>query len=96
VPTWTRTTDDHHLKLPLSVLNTLVWRGLPTDRALLAPRVTAFLRGIRDADPFLAGECGLILLGEVASVAIPHRAYEGLPGAPYQFASCSAASGESR
>jgi siderophore synthetase component len=75
----------HHLKLPLSVLNTLVWRGLPTDRALLAPRVTAFLRGIRDADPFLADECGLILLGEVASVAIPHRAYEGLPGAPYQF-----------
>ncbi len=75
----------HHLKLPLSVLNTLVWRGLPTERALLAPRVTAFLKGIRDADPFLAGECGLVLLGEVASVAIPHRAYEGLPGAPYQF-----------
>ncbi len=75
----------HHLKLPLSVLNTLVWRGLPTERALLAPRVTAFLAGIRDADPFLAEECGLLLLGEVASVAIPHRAYQGLPGAPYQF-----------
>jgi siderophore synthetase component len=75
----------HHLKLPLSVLNTLVWRGLPTERALLAPRVTAFLKGIRDADPFLSHTCGLILLGEVASVAIPHRAYERLPGAPYQF-----------
>jgi siderophore synthetase component len=75
----------HHLKLPLSVLNTLVWRGLPTERALLAPRVTAFLEGIRAADPFLSDTCGLILLGEVASVAIPHRAYEGLPGAPYQF-----------
>ncbi len=75
----------HHLKLPLSVLNTLVWRGLPTDRATLAPRVTAFLTRIRDDDPFLAEECRLLLLGEVASVAIPHRAYEDLPGAPYQF-----------
>lgn len=75
----------HHLKLPLSVLNTLVWRGLPTDRALAAPGVTAYLLGLRDADPFLRDECRLVLLGEVASVAIPHRAYESLPGAPYQF-----------
>jgi len=75
----------HHLKLPLSVLNTLVWRGLPTDRALAAPRVTEYLRGLRAGDPFLRDQCRLVLLGEVASVAIPHRAYESLPGAPYQF-----------
>jgi siderophore synthetase component len=75
----------HHLKLPLSVLNTLVWRGLPTDRALAAPRVTAYLRGVRDGDAYLRDECRLVLLGEVASVAVPHRAYESLPGAPYQF-----------
>jgi dihydrofolate reductase len=35
----------HHLKLPLSILNTLVWRGLPTERTLAAPRVTEFLGG---------------------------------------------------
>ncbi len=75
----------HHLKLPLSVLNTLVWRGLPTERALAAPKVTAHLEGIRDADPFLRDQCRLVLLGEVASVAVPHRVYEALPGAPYQF-----------
>jgi siderophore synthetase component len=75
----------HHLKLPMSILNTLVWRGLPTERTVAAPKVTAFLHGIHAADPFLHADCRLVLLGEVASVAVPHPAYETLPGAPYQF-----------
>ena len=29
--------DRHTVKLPLSILNTLVWRGLPTERTLAAP-----------------------------------------------------------
>ena len=74
-----------HVKLPLSVLNTLVWRGLPTRLAAAAPRVTAFLKGVQARDPFLRDGCRLVLLGEVASVAVPHPAYEALPGAPYQF-----------
>ncbi|MFB7753773.1 IucA/IucC family protein, partial [Streptomyces sp. NPDC056121] len=35
--------DRHTVKLPLSVLNTLVWRGLPTERTLAAPSVTAWM-----------------------------------------------------
>ncbi|MFI6346230.1 IucA/IucC family protein [Streptomyces sp. NPDC050560] len=73
------------VKLSLSVLNTLVWRGLPTERTLAAPAVTAWMHGLRDADPFLRDECRVILLGEVASVAVAHPVYDGLPEVPYQY-----------
>jgi siderophore synthetase component len=75
----------HSVKLPLSILNTLVYRGLPTDRTLAAPAVTELLQGIAAADPFLRDRCRLILLGEVAGVAVPHPTFEELEGAPYQF-----------
>ncbi|GAA1981543.1 IucA/IucC family protein [Kitasatospora viridis] len=73
------------VKLPLSVLNTLVWRGLPTERALAAPAVTAWIHRLRDQDAFLREECRVVLLGEVASVAVRHPYYAQLPEAPYQY-----------
>ncbi|MEV4427064.1 IucA/IucC family protein [Streptomyces sp. R-07] len=77
--------DRHTVKLPLSVLNTLVWRGLPTERTLAAPAVTAWVHGLRASDPFLRDECGVILLGEVASVTVEHPLYDRLPEVPYQY-----------
>ncbi|WP_247597558.1 IucA/IucC family siderophore biosynthesis protein [Streptomyces sp. RKND-216] len=77
--------ERHTVKLPLSVLNTLVWRGLPTERTLAAPAVTAWVHGLRDGDPFLRDECRVILLGEVASVTVPHPVYDTLPQVPYQY-----------
>ncbi|MEV6748105.1 IucA/IucC family siderophore biosynthesis protein [Streptomyces sp. NPDC051080] len=77
--------DRHTVKLPLSILNTLVWRGLPTERTLAAPAVTAWVHGLRDQDAFLRDTCGVILLGEVASVTVEHPLYDHLPEAPYQF-----------
>ncbi|MET9548505.1 IucA/IucC family siderophore biosynthesis protein [Streptomyces sp. NPDC006627] len=77
--------DRHTVKLPLSVLNTLVWRGLPTERTIAAPAVTAWMHALRDVDPFLRDECRVILLGEVASVAVEHPVYDGLPEVPYQY-----------
>lgn len=73
------------VKLPLSVLNTLVWRGLPTERTLAAPAVTAWVQGLRAGDSFLRDETGVILLGEVASVTVPHPQYDRLPTVPYQY-----------
>lgn len=73
------------VKLPLSVLNTLVWRGLPTERTRAAPDVTAWIRGLRDADRFLAAEARVILLGETASVTVEHPLYDRLPMVPYQY-----------
>ncbi|WP_338701270.1 IucA/IucC family siderophore biosynthesis protein [Streptomyces sp. Q6] len=77
--------ERHTVKLPLSVLNTLVWRGLPTERTLAAPAVTTWMHGLRDADAFLRDECGVILLGEVASVTVKHPLYDGLDEVPYQY-----------
>ncbi|EDY42174.2 siderophore synthetase component [Streptomyces sp. SPB074] len=75
----------HTVKLPLSILNTLVWRGLPTRRTLAAPAVTAWVQSVRDQDPFLREECRVVLLGEVASVAVRHPFYDTLPEVPYQY-----------
>lgn len=77
--------DRHTVKLPLSVLNTLVWRGLPTERTVAAPAVTTWMHALRDGDHFLKDECGVILLGEVASVAVQHPLYGGLDEVPYQY-----------
>lgn len=77
--------DRHSVKLPLSVFNTMVWRGLPSDLTLAAPAVTAWIHSLRDADPFLREECGVILLGEVASVTVRHPVYDALPEVPYQY-----------
>ncbi|MFF3766901.1 IucA/IucC family protein [Streptomyces sp. NPDC001922] len=73
------------VKLPLSILNTLVWRGLPTERTLAAPAVTGWVHALRDADPFLRDETRVVLLGETASVAVEHPLYDRLPGVPYQY-----------
>jgi siderophore synthetase component len=75
----------HHVKVPLSVLNTLVWRGLPTERTLAAPAVTEWVLGLQAGDPFLASETRPVLLGEVASVTVQHKALESIPGVPYQY-----------
>ncbi|GGY93634.1 IucA/IucC family siderophore biosynthesis protein [Streptomyces nitrosporeus] len=87
IRTFSNTTrpDRHTVKLPLSILNTLVYRGLPTERTLAAPAVTAWVHGLRDGDPFLRDTCGVILLGEVASVSVEHPLYDHLPETPYQF-----------
>ena len=37
--------ERHHLKLALSILNTSVWRGLPRDRTLAAPRAERVAAG---------------------------------------------------
>lgn len=77
--------ERHTVKLPLSVLNTLVWRGLPTERTLAAPAVTRWIHGLRDGDAFLRDECRVVLLGEVASVTVRHPLYDRLPEVPYQY-----------
>jgi len=73
-----------NVKLPLLIRNTLVWRGLSAAATAAAPDVTAWLLGIRDRDPFLAGR-RFVPLGEVAAVAVRHAGYEEITDAPYRF-----------
>ncbi|HEX7063891.1 MAG TPA: IucA/IucC family siderophore biosynthesis protein, partial [Bacillales bacterium] len=77
--------EKYHVKVPMSILNTLVYRGLPAERTVIAPNVTQYIQGIRNNDPFLRDECRLITPGEVASINYDHPHYSKLPGAPYQY-----------
>lgn len=74
------------VKLPLMIRNTLVWRGLSTDDADAAPVVSAWLESLRSRDAFLRDECRVILLAEVAGVAVRHPELAEIPDAPYRYA----------
>ncbi|OOE12803.1 IucA/IucC family protein [Fictibacillus arsenicus] len=74
-----------HVKLPMSILNTLVYRGLPSERTVIAPQVTEHIKGIFERDSFLRDQCEVVLPGEVASINVNHDHYSELKGAPYQY-----------
>lgn len=75
----------HHVKLPMSILNTLVYRGLPSERTLITPKVTELILGMYEQDDFLKNECRVILPGENASINVDHKQYSRLEKAPYQY-----------
>lgn len=75
----------HYVKLPLSILNTLVWRGLPTERTVAAPALTSWVLGMADNDAFLRDQARVVLLGEVASVTVKHPVLEEIDEVPYQY-----------
>ncbi|MFG6116123.1 IucA/IucC family protein [Halobacillus sp. MO56] len=77
--------DKHHVKVPMSILNTLVYRGLPAERTLIAPKITEFIKGIYEQDSFLNETCRVILPGEIASINIDHSHYAELENSPYQY-----------
>lgn len=77
--------EKRNVKLPMRILNTLVWRGLPGERTEAAPLVTEYVKGIRDDDEFLREECELVLPGEVAGVNYDHPEFAQLDGNAYQY-----------
>ncbi|WP_433168750.1 IucA/IucC family protein [Kribbella sp. CA-247076] len=76
--------DRYQVKLPLKILNTSVYRGIPEHCTLAAPMITQWLRGLWDRDEVL-GRLGAELLGEVASVTVRHPQLSSAPGIPYQW-----------
>ncbi|GAB3821122.1 IucA/IucC family protein [Kribbella italica] len=74
----------YQVKLPLKILNTSVYRGIPTHCTLAAPMVTQWLRGLWYRDEVLQS-LGAELLGEVASVTVRHPQLNTAPGVPYQW-----------
>ncbi|WP_394547893.1 IucA/IucC family protein [Priestia aryabhattai] len=77
--------DKYHVKLPMSILNTLVYRGLPSERTVIAPQVTQHIKGIRDRDTFLKDTCKVGLLGEVATLNVTQPTFASIKNAPYQY-----------
>lgn len=76
--------EKHHVKVPMRILNTLVWRGLPGERTELAPTVTEYIKGIYEEDDFLQDQ-GLILPGEIAGINYDHADFTDIDGSPYQY-----------
>jgi siderophore synthetase component len=74
----------YQVKLPLKILNTSVYRGLPSHCTLAAPMITQWLRGLWSRDETFRA-LGTELLGEVASVTVPHPQLSATPGIPYQW-----------
>ncbi|MFW2034511.1 acinetoferrin biosynthesis protein AcbC [Acinetobacter junii] len=74
----------HYIKLPVSIFNTAVYRGLPSKRNLAAPAVTVWLKQIHQQDQDLQNT-GVIFLGEVATLTIHQPCFDRIDGAPYQF-----------
>ncbi len=76
------------VKLPLKILNTSVYRGIPEHCSLAAPMTTQWLRGLWDRDEWIS-KTGAELLGEVASVTVRHPQLSDAqcapPGVPYQW-----------
>jgi siderophore synthetase component len=72
------------VKLPLRILNTLVWRGIPPHCTLGAPVVTQWLKCLLDSDLFLTDTCRTVFLGEVASVTVRHPYLSKVAEVPYQ------------
>lgn len=66
IRTFTNITNKHkhHIKLPMSILNTLVYRGLPSERTVIAPNITEHIKGIAENDVFLKETCRVILPGK--------------------------------
>ena len=74
----------HYVKLPVSIFNTAVYRGLPSKRNLAAPAVTAWLKKIQTQDTDLI-KTGVEFLGEIATLTIQQPCFDEIDGAPYQF-----------
>ncbi len=76
--------ERHYVKLPVSILNTAVYRGLPCKRNLAAPAVTAWLQNIQQLDSDL-DHSTVVFLGEIATLTVQQPCYDQIEGAPYQF-----------
>ncbi|MFC6156861.1 IucA/IucC family protein [Kribbella jiaozuonensis] len=76
--------DRYQVKLPLKILNTSVYRGIPTHCSLAAPMLTQWLRGLWSRDEVFR-QLDTELLGEIASVTVPHPQLSTTPNIPYQW-----------
>ncbi|TWP51060.1 IucA/IucC family protein [Lentzea tibetensis] len=72
------------VKLPLRILNTAVYRGIPPHCTAAAPMTTQWLQGLWSRDKLLS-EWGTVLLGEFASVTVRHPHLTRAGDVPYQW-----------
>lgn len=74
----------YDIKLPLTILNTSCYRGIPARFLLAGPAVSAWLKQKAEDDPELA-RAGLAILAEPAGAVVTHAQYRRLAHAPYRY-----------
>lgn len=73
-----------NLKLPLTILNTSAYRGLPARYLAITPALSDWLQVLLAQDKLLC-ERHTGALAEPAAAFVAHPVYHGLAGVPYQF-----------
>lgn len=74
----------HDIKLPLTIMNTSCYRGIPGRFLLAGPAASAWLKAKAREDEEFA-RAGLEILAEPAGAVLPHDQYARLPQAPYRY-----------
>jgi len=73
-----------HVKLPLTVLNTSCYRGIPGKFMRCGPELSDWMQQLCDRDEQLRGR-GTGVLQEVAGLHVPHFHHEQIEGTPYRY-----------
>nr|WP_255775248.1 IucA/IucC family protein [Microbulbifer sediminum] len=73
-----------HLKLPLTVLNTSCYRGIPGRYMECGPALSEWVQGLCEHDPQMASR-GTGVMREVAGIHLPHPHHEQVMGTPYRY-----------
>lgn len=79
-----RRTAAYDIKLPLTIMNTSCYRGIPGRFLLAGPLASVWLQHKAREDPELA-RVHLDVLAEPAGAVLPHAQYARLARAPYRF-----------
>lgn len=74
----------YDIKLPLTIMNTSCYRGIPGRFLLAGPAASEWLKAKARQDAEFA-QVGLEILAEPAGAVLPHAQYARLPQAPYRY-----------
>lgn len=72
------------IKLPLSILNTSAVRGISPRYIENAPSISQAVNSLCARDTFLK-ESGVVILKDIAGVALAHKLYRQIENAPYRY-----------
>ncbi|WKD48696.1 IucA/IucC family protein [Microbulbifer spongiae] len=73
-----------HIKLPLTVLNTSCFRGIPGKYMHFGPALSEWMQRLCERDTTLRTR-GTGILQEVAGLHVPHIHHEQIAGTPYRY-----------
>ncbi|WP_444929896.1 IucA/IucC family protein [Microbulbifer sp. SSSA002] len=73
-----------HVKLPLTVLNTSCYRGIPGKYMQCGPALSQWVQNLCDRDEDLSTR-GTGILQEVAGLHVPNPYHEQVQGTPYRY-----------